>query len=62
MDFSKLKDIRKIKKISQKDLARQISISQAHLSYIERGQRNPTVSVIEEICEALDCELVIIIK
>ena len=51
-----LKDIRTKKKISRKELAKLARISEAYLSMIENGKRTPTVEVINNIADALNCK------
>ena len=62
MDFNTLKVIRKGKKIRQGDLAKDIGIAPAYLSLIESNKRTPSITIIEDICNQLDCELRIIPK
>ena len=62
MDFTILKTLRKSKKIKLIELAKEIGISPAYLSMIERNKRTPVNSIIEDICNELDCELRIIPK
>lgn len=51
-----LREIRTKKKISRKQLAEQSKISEAYLSMIENGKRTPTVEVINNIANALNCK------
>lgn len=62
MDFNTLKVIRKGKNIRQGDLAKSIGITQTYLSLIESNKRIPSITIIEDICKELDCELRIIPK
>lgn len=62
MDYTILKTLRKSKKIKLIEMAKQIGISPAYLSMIERNLRSPKVETIEDICNKLDCELRIIPK
>lgn len=48
--------------ISQKELARRVGVSQAHISDIERGERRASISVLLKIMEALKCEPTDIMK
>jgi len=41
--------------LTQKDLAKRLGLSHATLHRIERGAYNPSLRVLEELCEALDC-------
>lgn len=45
------------KNISQDDLGLAAGIERAYIGYLERGKRNPTVSTLEKIRSALNCEL-----
>lgn len=49
-----LKQIREAKGLEQKDVANAIKKTQACYSYIENGDRNPTVKLAQEIAEYLD--------
>lgn len=44
-----LRDIRKRKKINQKDLAREANISQTYISQIESGKRLPSIETLEKL-------------
>ena len=48
--------------ISQKELARRVGVSQAHISDIERGERKASISVLLNIMEALKCSPTDIMK
>ena len=48
--------------ISQKELARRVGVSQAHISDIERNKRRASISVLLKIMEALKCEPADIMK
>ena len=50
-----LKDIRIKKKITRRELAKRSGISEAYLSMIENNRRMPTVEVINNIANALNC-------
>ena len=41
--------------MTQADLAEKLSVGQSNLSYIERGQRDVSVSLLAEIAQALRC-------
>lgn len=51
-----LKEIRTRKKMSRKKVAELSKISEAYLSMIENGKRTPTVEVINNIANALNCK------
>lgn len=48
--------IRESKGLSQKDLASLAGFTPAYLGYLERGQKNPSVDLIQKIASALDIE------
>lgn len=49
-----LKYVREQKKISQKELAERLNISQGYISEIEKNLKSPTVRVLYEIANALE--------
>ncbi len=51
-----LKDIRKERNISLEQLAKMTGISKSHLNYIEKQEKEPTLSVIIRIAKALNIE------
>lgn len=62
MDINKqlgmrIKYLRKIKKLSQEDLALEAGINKNYLSDLERGERNPTLKILEKIAQALGINL-----
>ena len=52
----KIKKYRKLKKLTQKQLANQIEISETSIRRYERGERQPTVDVLNLIANALDID------
>ncbi len=48
-----LRDIREKRNLSQKEAAKMSKISVTYYAGIERGEENPTFSVIENICRVL---------
>ena len=48
-----LKNIRTKKKMSQGDIARALEVHRAYISGIESGKRNPTLSTIKKLADAL---------
>ncbi len=48
---------RREKGLSQEELADRASIHQTYLSGVERGKRNPTISVLQRIAEALGADI-----
>ena len=49
-----LKRIREQKKVSQKELAEKLNMSQGYISEIEKNIKSPTIRVLYEIAEALE--------
>jgi repressor LexA len=47
---SRLKQVRKMLKMSQKDFAASVGMSQGHLCVIERGEHEPTNTLLKAIC------------
>lgn len=52
----KLKEVREKYNISIRDLARITGISKSHLNYIEKGEREPSLSTIIRIAVALNID------
>ncbi len=50
----RIKYLRSLKKWSQEDLALEADVNKNYLSDLERGERNPTVKVLEKIAKALN--------
>lgn len=48
---------RKIKNISQEDLADMADLHRTYIGAIERGQQNVSIDNIEKIALALDCQV-----
>ena len=46
--------LRQAKNLSQEDLAFEAGLHRTYISGVERGVRNPTITVLERIAEALD--------
>jgi transcriptional regulator with XRE-family HTH domain len=49
----KLRDFREEKKLSQESVADSVGISITYYAGIERGEENPTVAIIEALCDVL---------
>ena len=67
MDFltqlgMRIRFLRNERKWSQEDLALEADINKNYLSDLERGKRNPTISILKRIAEALDISLSELIK
>ncbi|MBB86022.1 MAG: hypothetical protein CMP06_01775 [Xanthomonadales bacterium] len=52
-----LKAIRRSKRLTQKALAEQSGISESYISLVEKGQREPSLGVLDSICQQLDIPL-----
>ena len=48
-----LQNMRREKGFSQEELAHRAEVHQTYLSGVERGKRNPSIAVLQRICEAL---------
>lgn len=58
MNFSeKLFELRKSHKLSQKELAKQIGVSQAAINYWEKGQRTPSINAAYKIADYFEIEI-----
>ena len=62
MDINKqlgmrIKYLRSLKKWSQEDLALEAGVNKNYLSDLERGERNPTLKVLEKIAHAFGMNL-----
>lgn len=49
-----LKDIREERNMSLEELAKRTGISKSHLNYIERNEKEPTISMLCRIAIALN--------
>lgn len=54
---SNIRRRREEKEMTQQELARQVGITQAMLCWIERGTRNPSLRVGNEIAKVLQCRV-----
>lgn len=52
-----MKRVRKERGWSQEALAHEAELDRTYISGIERNVRNPTITVVERIAEALNCPL-----
>jgi len=48
-----VKRLRKAKRLSQEDFAFEAEIHRTYVSDVERGARNPTITVVEKFAKAL---------
>jgi transcriptional regulator with XRE-family HTH domain len=51
-----VKKIREKKGLSQGDISRKLTMDRGYISNLENGRRNPTLSNIKRLAEALDVE------
>ena len=51
---SKIKQVRKERKLTQREFSKAICISQPHLSKIEHNEENPSKAVVKLICILFD--------
>ncbi len=59
MDIAKnIKRIRKLKNLSQKQIAMEIGIAQAQYSIIESGKTVPTIPTLEKIAKVLEISII----
>lgn len=53
-DFGeRIKQLRRTRDMSQEDLADAVGIDRSYMGFVERGERNPTLSKIAQIAKAL---------
>ena len=52
-----LKSIREQKHITQADFAKKIGISQQMISYIEKGLKEPSATILVRMADYLNCSL-----
>ena len=60
--YQMLSDARREKKMTQKELAKKIGMTQSSLARIESGRGNPSFGLIAKIAYFLDCSIRIIPK
>lgn len=52
----RIRYLRKLKGMSQLDLALESNINKNYISDLERGSRNPSLLILERICKALEID------
>lgn len=57
-----LKEIRESKHISLEELAKLSGVSKSHLNYIERNEKEPTISTLFRIAKALNVDVLDLCK
>ena len=50
----KIKDLRKLNRMSQEQLAEKADLSPTYIGNLERGEQNPTLTSLEKIADALN--------
>lgn len=55
VDCEKIRSLIAEKKLEQKDVAEAVGVSEQMISYIVRGLREPSVTVLSRIAKVLDC-------
>ena len=58
----RLRSIRRMKKMSQLDLAKRTGLNRSYISQVENGLNNPSLKVVISWSNALGCELNVIVK
>ena len=53
---NRIKEIRKLRKMTQQELADKVGISQAHIARIEKNERGLDIDVLPLFAKALNCE------
>nr|WP_294689695.1 helix-turn-helix transcriptional regulator [uncultured Anaerostipes sp.] len=53
---------RKLKKMTQEDVAKRAGISRTNISRFESGEYNPTLEMLVKLAEAMDMEICIKLK
>jgi transcriptional regulator with XRE-family HTH domain len=56
-----IKDLRKQKGLKQTDFADQCGLSQSYLSSIEKGRKEPTLSILKQIANALSIPMPVLV-
>ena len=53
----RMRELRKMKKMSQEKLAEKADVSLTFVGYLERAEKNPTLTTLGKIAKALDISL-----
>lgn len=53
----RVKYLRELNNLSQEEFAMKANITRAYLGQIERGEKNPTITIVSRICNALGLTL-----
>ena len=57
-----IRDFRKLKNLSQEQLALKAGVDRSYIGGIERGERNVTILTLIKIANCLDCDISELIK
>ena len=57
-----IRRIRKAKKIPQIDLCVHVGIDRSYLSAIENGHKNPSISILYAIADAMEVDIIDLLK
>jgi transcriptional regulator with XRE-family HTH domain len=60
--IANLKEYRKLRKISQLELAEECESAQTYISELEKGKKSPSLLMVERIASALGIEAVYLFK
>lgn len=52
-----LKELRKMKGLTQEQLATKIRVSSTYIGFIEQGQRNPSLKTLDKIARVLSVKM-----
>ena len=54
---NRIRELRKLKKITQEELSKQVGVSQQSIIAIESGKFNPSLELAYHISKAFDCTI-----
>ena len=60
--MTRIKNIRRKKLFTQRELAEKAQLSQATISYIENGDKSPTERTLKKLATALDVDIMELIQ
>ena len=53
----RIRKLRKVKSLSQEQLAERAGIDRSHMGFIEQGRRQPTIATLHKLTKNLDVSL-----